>query len=136
MNLTTEVGDRRQLVLSKAILLYEEQVFGREQFATVHSVVRGGTDSPQLLGPGSLLNLEFLRRLAKGLRQDADSIVLPGNVLVYSSDLLIWWTPPRLHSMFFSEGAEDRAAIDGRICPHPSLVWKVDHGSLYLRALV
>jgi hypothetical protein len=29
------------------------------------------------------------------------------------SDLLAWWTPPRRHPMFFSDGAEDRQAING-----------------------
>jgi PRTRC genetic system protein B len=102
----------------------------------VHQVLREGNEpqSPQL-GPGSLLTTAFLRALCRGLEGEAKPTILPENVLAYSSDLLIWWTPPRVHAMFFSDGAEDRAAINGRICPHPPLVWKVHRGCLYLRAL-
>jgi len=62
-------------------------------------------------------------------------MLLPENVLAYTSDLLVWWTPPRQHRMFFSGGAEDRQAINGAICPHPALVWKVQRGCLFLRAI-
>jgi PRTRC genetic system protein B len=61
---------------------------------------------------------------------------LPENILASTSDLLVWWTPPRLHPVYFSDGAEDRASINGRVCPHPSLLWKVHRGHLSLRALV
>jgi PRTRC genetic system protein B len=37
--------------------------------------------------------------------------------------------------MFFSDGAEDRRELNGRVCPHPALVWLVRHGRLSLRAL-
>jgi len=37
--------------------------------------------------------------------------------------------------MFFSDGAEDRRLINGAIFPHPALVWKVQRGCLFLRAL-
>jgi PRTRC genetic system protein B len=62
-------------------------------------------------------------------------MLLPENVLAYTSDLLVWWTPPRQHRMFFSGGVEDRQAINGAICPHPALVWKVQRGCLFLRAI-
>jgi len=136
MNITTEIGDRREFVLKKAILIYEEQIHRREQFATVHEVV-SGQETPALpqLGPGTLLTKAFLKRLCFGLERGTKPILLPENVLVYTSELLIWWTRPRLHRMFFSEGAEDRAAIHGSVCPHPALLWKVRRGNLYLRAL-
>jgi PRTRC genetic system protein B len=136
MQVTTEIGDRRKFVLAKALLIYEEQVYKREQFATVHDVVHEGAEPQQArIGPGNLLTVSFLRTLCAGLEGPAKAVLLPENVLAYTSDLLIWWTPPRLHAMFFSDGAEDRAAVNGRICPHPSLVWKVHRGRLYLRAL-
>lgn len=50
-------------------------------------------------------------------------------------ELLVWWTPPRLHRIFFSDGADDRREISGRVCPHPALLWSVRQGSLHLRAL-
>jgi hypothetical protein len=51
-------------------------------------------------------------------------VLLPENVLAYSSDLLVWRTPPRQHRMFFSGSAEDCQAINGAICPHLALVSK------------
>lgn len=136
MQLITEIGDRRNFVLKKAILVYEEVVHNREQFATLHEVLREGTEPQQpRLGPGSLLTTSFLKALSSGLERPAKALLLPENVLVYTADMLIWWTPPRLHSMYFSEGAEDRLAVDGRVCPHPPLLWKVRRGRLFLRAL-
>lgn len=136
MNITTEIGDRREFVLKKAILIYEEQVHRREQFATVHDVISGQENpAPPRLGPGSLLTKAFLKRLCFGLERGTKPVLLPENVLVHTSELLIWWTRPRLHRMFFSDGAEDGAAINGRACPHPALLWKVRRGNLYLRAL-
>jgi len=137
MRVSTQIGDRREFILTKAVLIYEDQVQKREKFATVHDVIRAGaTQQERQLAPGSLLTTSFLKRLAAGLDRAAEAVLLPENVLAYTSDLLIWWTPPRLHPMYFSDGAEDRARITGRICPHPPLVWKVRRGCLYLRALL
>ena len=137
MRVNTQIGDRREFVLAKAVLIYQEQVHRREQFATVHDIVREGTvpQRPQL-GPGRLMSTAFLRKLAQGLQRKAKAVLLPENVLAYTNDLLIWWTPPRCHPLFFSEGAEDRAQVNGQTCPHPSLVWKVWRGRLSLRALI
>jgi PRTRC genetic system protein B len=136
MQFRTEIGDRRTFVLTKAILVYEETLHNRERFATLHNVLREGAESqPPRLGPGTLLTTAFLQALSAGLERPAKILLLPENVLAYTSDLLVWWTPPRLHSMYFSEGAEDRQAVDGRVCPHPPLLWKVHRGRLFIRAL-
>jgi PRTRC genetic system protein B len=136
MQVETQIGSRCDFVLKTALLIYEDQVSRREQFATVHPVLYQGAE-PQFpqLGPGTLLTTKFLEQLAQRLQRKAKAVVLPANILAYTAELLVWWTPPRLHRMFFSDGAEDRKAIDGQICPHPALVWKVHRGALYLRAL-
>jgi PRTRC genetic system protein B len=121
--------------LKQAILIYEDQVTKRNKFATVHPVNVSEANRSAVLGPGRLLTMKFLEGLYHGLQRPAKTVLLPQNVLAYSGDLLIWWTPPRLHPMFFSDGAEDRAAINGSVCPHPPLVWKVRRGHLALRAL-
>lgn len=136
MRVNTEIGDQRDFVLKTALLIYEDQISGREQFATVHEVFRGSGEAQETrLGPGTLLTTAFLERLCQHLKRRTNPVILPENVLAYASDLLVWWTPPRLHRMFFSDGAEDRREIDGEACPHPALVWKVRRGRLYLRAL-
>ena len=136
MKVTIEIGQQKKFLLEGAILIYEEQLHKQECFATVHKVIREGPE-PQLpvLGPGSLLTTSFLRELTSRLRIPDKARLLPENVLAYTSELVVWWTPPRLHPMYFSDGAEDRREVDGRICPHPALVWKVRRGQLFLRAL-
>jgi PRTRC genetic system protein B len=136
MHVTTEIGNTRQFVLKRALLVYEDQISRREQFVTVHDVVREGAKPHQTrLGPGALLTTAFLKQLCRGLERKAKAIILPENVLVCTSDLLVWWTPPRLHRMFFSDGAEDRRQVNDHACPHPALVWLVRKGRLSLRAL-
>jgi PRTRC genetic system protein B len=135
MQVVTQIGTSRDFQLKQAILIYEDQVSRREKFATVHQVTLQTPDQQASLGPGTLLTTNFLERLYHGLQGEPRAVLLPENVLAYTSDLLAWWTPPRLHRMFFSDGAEDRQAIDGAICPHPAMVWKVHRGCLFLRAL-
>jgi PRTRC genetic system protein B len=137
MRVTTEIGNRHQFVLKQALLVYEDQVSNREEFVTVHEILREGAEPRELrLGPGTLLTTAFLKQLCGGLERRTKAIILPENVLACTSDVLVWWTPQRLHRMFFSDGAEDRRQINGRLCPHPPLVWSVRHGRLSLRALV
>jgi PRTRC genetic system protein B len=135
MQVATQIGTSHDFQLKKAILVYEDQVSRRDAFATVHEVSLTGPEQKPSLGPGSLMTTSFLDRLQHGLRRAPRPVLLPENVLASTSDLLMWWTPPRLHRMFLSDGAEDRRGIDGCVCPHPSLVWKVYRGCLCLRAL-
>src|SRR5258708_28970721 len=116
-------------------MIYEDRVHKREQFATIHKIAGEGASGWPSLGAGSLLTTAFLRDLARGLEREREAVLLPENVLAYTADLLIWWTPSRLRPMFFSDGAEDRALLNGRIFPHPPLVWKVRRGELSIRAL-
>jgi PRTRC genetic system protein B len=136
MQVTTEIGIRREFVLKQALLIYEDQISKREQFVTVHDILHegNGLELPQL-GPGQLLTRTFLKHLCRGLERKTRPVILPENILACTSDLLVWWTPPRLHCMFFSDGAEDRREINSRVCPHPALLWSVRQGALYLRAL-
>ena len=68
-----KVVDRREFVLAKAILIYQEQVFKQEQFATVHDVVHDAQTSHPRRGPGSLLSKSFLRKLCVGLERGGDA---------------------------------------------------------------
>src|SRR5690242_6892143 len=118
MRVITEIGNRREFVLKQALLVYEDQVSRRDQFVTVHDVIRdNSSQEPSRLGPGRLLTTAFLKQLCRGLERRGRAIILPENVLACTSDLLVWWTPQRLHRMFFSDGVEDRNEINGRVCP-------------------
>src|SRR5260370_6613762 len=116
-------------------MIYEDRLQKREKFARVHKIAGEGAAGRPGLGVGSLLTTEFLRDLARGLERQPEAVLLPENVLAYTADLLIWWTPSRLRPMFFSEGAEDRALLNGHVFPHPRLGWKVRRGELSIRAL-
>ena len=106
MRVTTEIGNRHEFVLKQALLVYEDQLSRREQFVTVHEVIREGSPPHQArLGPGRLLTTAFLRQMCRGLEHRGQAIILPENVLACTSDLLVWWTPQRQHRMFFSDGA-------------------------------
>src|SRR6185312_8928434 len=111
MQLTTEIGTRHEFVLKQALLIYEDQITKREQFVTIHNIVREANESqPPQLGPGHLLTKSFLKQLCRGLEGKTKPVILPENVLACTPDLLVWWTPPRLHRIFFSDGAEDRGS--------------------------
>jgi PRTRC genetic system protein B len=135
VKVVTEIGADCHLELKAAILIYRDEDRNGQALATVHDIAREGAAAPPQLAPGILLTTEFLAELTTSLRRRPEAVLLPENVLAYSSGLLIWWTPRRLHAMFFSDGAEDRARLDGRVFPHPPLVWKVNNGVLSLRAL-
>ncbi len=134
MKLITQIGEHQNYLLAHALLIYRDRDSNRD-FATVHDVVHEASETCPQLAPGRLLSTDFLHDLAVGLRQPDRAAVLPENVLAYTSELLVWWTRPKQHCLFFSDGAEDRAQVNGRTCPHPALVWKVRNGALYLRAL-
>lgn len=53
MRVTTEIGNRHQFVLKQALLVYEDQISKREQFVTVHEILRGDAEPQEpRLGPG------------------------------------------------------------------------------------
>lgn len=134
MRVVTEIGEHHNYLLAHALLIYRDREKNRD-FATAHDVVHDPSETCPQLAPGRLLSTDFLQQLAAGLRLPDKAAVLPENVLAYTSELLVWWTRPIQHCLFFSDGAEDRAQINGRTCPHPALVWKVRNRSFYLRAL-
>jgi hypothetical protein len=70
MRVTTEIGNRHEFVLKQALLVYEDQVSRREQFVTVHEILREGAEPQQpRLGPGTLLTTSFLKQLCRGLER-------------------------------------------------------------------
>lgn len=78
----SEIGTKREFVLKQALLIYEDQISKREQFVTVHDIVResNGSQPPQL-GPEQLLTKAFLKHLCRGLERKAKPVILPENVL-------------------------------------------------------
>ena len=132
MYLNAEYGESAPLQLVSAILLY-----GSEQkirFATTHKPIRDPHGGPALLDAGEPLTRGFLEKLARGLGSELPSTFLPNNVLVYSTSLTAWWDPAETRSMFFSQDCDGKT-LDGRLFPHPPLVFAVHNGHLMVWAL-
>jgi len=61
--------------------------------------------------------------------------ILPENVLARTPDLIAWWARAQHRSMFFGGGSNEATQLNGRMYPHPALVFKIWGRDLYVRAL-
>ncbi len=125
------IGPRRSFALSQALLIYRD---ASAAFVTLHEV-QGEKNQAPYLGPGQPLTTAFLRTLAGGLGSRITPEILPANVLVRTPDSIVWWTTASRCVMFFSGGTEEAARLNGRMYPHPPLVFKVCRHELFVRAL-
>lgn len=126
------VGGELEMKLDQAILLYRSD--GYRHMATVHSVVQKAPDGAPVLGAGALLTTATLRKLSRELGTSSVVEVLPDYVVARTPELLAWWRPAATRRMFFRAESE-LAELSGRPFPHPSLLFVVREGGLYVRAL-
>ena len=131
MNTTIRIGDSRTFALKQAVLLYQD---GSRAFATVHEVKHRSNEAPYL-GAGQSLTTGFLETLAKGLGASMAAEVLPEYVLARTPDLIVWWSRARPRLMFFGEGNAETRALNGKMYPHPALVFMIQGRELFVRAL-
>jgi PRTRC genetic system protein B len=131
MKAHVEIGEACQLELQHAVLVYRGS---HRAFSTLHDIIKPKDGAP-LLGPAWPLSLAFLRRLAEGLGSQLAAEILPENVLVRTPETLVWWSPTSRRIMFFGEGDQDARKLNGRLFPHPPLVFKVRGRELFVRAL-
>jgi PRTRC genetic system protein B len=75
-----------------------------------------------------------LRELTKQLGTSCPAEFLPDHVVARTPELLAWWTPTAKRTMFFRAGSE-LADVSGKLFPHPSLLFVVRDGVLFVRAL-
>src|SRR5260370_33092663 len=131
MNVHLRVGDTRISSLKQALLLYQE---GRRTFATLHEVKCRQNEAPYLCA-GQSVTTGFLETLAKGLGASMAAEVLPEHVLARTPELIAWWsrTQPRL--MFFGDGNAEAKRLNGKMYPHPPLVFMIHGRELFVRAL-
>ncbi|HEV3278072.1 MAG TPA: PRTRC system protein B [Terriglobia bacterium] len=125
------IGSRRSFTLKQAVLIYRDD---SAAFATLHEV-RGEKNQAPYLGPGQPLTTAFLRTLARGLGSRITPEILAANVLVRTADSIVWWSAAQRQVMFFGGGTEEAARLNGRMYPHPPLVFKVCRHELFVRAL-
>lgn len=132
MNCFLELGGSESIALKGALLLYE----GRNRtFAVWHDAKLRKKEGPQM-GEGQALTTEVLRSLNQGLQGEIQLEVLPVCVLVWNSDLVVWWSPRCTRRMFFRNNSEAPTGISGAEFSQPPLLWCVSGQELTVRALL
>lgn len=131
MNVHLRTGSSETFRLKHAILLYED---GASTFATVHGIRTIADNAPQLTA-GRAVTTAFLHTLAAGLRREVRSEILSENVLVRTAEAIAWWSCACRRPMFF-RGTDSKAeGLNGKMYPHPSLVFLISGKDFYVRAL-
>jgi PRTRC genetic system protein B len=131
MDVHVRIGDYRIFALKQAVLLYQD---GSRTFATLHEVKHTPDQAPHL-SAGQSVTTGFLETLAKGLGANMTAELLSENVLARTPELIAWWSRPRPRLMFFGEGNADVRTLNGRMYPHPALVFLIQERELFVRAL-
>ena len=134
VSVTTELGRQSTVKLKQAVLLYGDDAYEGDNFATLHDVtgVESGTPS---LAPGRLLTVEALRHLHKSLYRPQKLELLPPHVLAASPERLVWFEPARDRAMFFETADVYLKGLSGVIFPHPALLFIAGERSLKVFAL-
>jgi len=131
MEAHVEISESCKLQLRHALLVYTDE---HAAFATLHDVLPQAEGAP-LLAPAQPLSLDFLRRLAEGLGSRVAPEVLPSNILARTPEMIVWWIRASSRIMFFGGADEGARKLNGRMFPHPSLVFRVCDRELFVRAL-
>jgi len=131
MDVHVRIGDNRIFALKQAVLVYQE---GNRAFATLHEV-KSQPDGPSYLCAGQSVTTGFLETLAKGLGASMAAEVLPENVLARTLELIVWWSPAQARLMFFGDADPKTRNLNGKMYPHPALVFMIRGRELFVRAL-
>lgn len=131
MNAHVRIGDNRIFALKQAVLLYHE---GSRAFATLHDVKCRPNEAPYLCA-GQSVTTGFLETLAKGLGASMEAEVLPEHVLARTPEMIAWWSRAQPRLMFFGEGDGKAKPVNGKLYPHPPLVFMIHGRELFVRAL-
>ena len=131
MDAHVRIGDNRVFSLKQAVLLYQE---GSRAFATLHEVKSRPDEAPYLCA-GQSVTTGFLQTLAKGLGASTAAEVLPEHVLARTPELIAWWSRAQPRLMFFGDGDTETKKLNGKMYPHPALVFMIHAGELFVRAL-
>jgi PRTRC genetic system protein B len=131
MDAHVRIGDNRIFTLKQAVLLYQE---GSRAFATLHEV-KSRPDGPPYLCAGQSVTTGFLEVLSKGLGANMAAEVLPENVLARTPELIAWWICAQPRLMFFGGGGPEATKLNGKMYPHPPLLFMVRGRELFVRAL-
>jgi PRTRC genetic system protein B len=131
MNVHVRIGDNRIFSLKQAVLLYQE---GSSTFATLHEVKCRPNEAPYLCA-GQAVTTGFLETLAKGLGASMGAEVLPEHVLARTPDVIAWWSKAQPRLIFFGDGNAEAKKLNGKMYPHPALVFMIHGREPFVRAL-
>lgn len=131
MNAHVRIGDNRIFSLKQAVLLYQE---GGRAFATLHEVKCRPDEAPYLCA-GQSVTMGFLETLATGLGTSMAAEVFPDHVLARTPELIAWWCRAQRRLMFFGDGNADAKRLNGKMYPHPALLFMIHGRELFVRAL-
>jgi PRTRC genetic system protein B len=131
MDVHVRIGDNRSFTLKQAVLLYQE---GNRAFATLHEVKHRSDQAPYLCA-GQSVTTRFLETLARGLGTSLAAEVLPEHVLARTPELIAWWSRAQSRLMFFGDGDPKTRNLNGKMYPHPALVFMIRGRELFVRAL-
>ena len=133
MQAAVEIGENLQFKLRKALLIYSS---GQKSFITQHDISTGRKGGPSVIGPAQMLTQDFVSSLIESVAGgSSDAEVLPDNVLAKGSRSVAWWMPAQRRQMFFDNAEGKAKKLNGKIFPHPPLVWAVSSHTLFVRAL-
>jgi PRTRC genetic system protein B len=107
----------------------------RHPFVTLHDVMHDGAAAR--LAEGQLMTPQMFIDLMTGLGRSVPAEILPASVLVRTAEMIVWWAPACERTMFFSDhgSAPDLRSMNGKLYPHPALLFKACGSHLWVRAL-
>jgi len=107
----------------------------RHPFVTLHDVIH--QEDEVRLGAAQLLTPDVLCALVADLGQSLPVEILPECTLARTADMVVWWSPASIRTMFFSDRGGDKAlrGLSGKQYPHPPLLFKASGSNLWIRAL-
>lgn len=102
---------------------------------TLHDVIHD--EDEVRLGAAQLLTSEMLLTLVADLGHSLPPEILPECVIARTAEMVVWWSPARIRTMFFTERGSDKALgqLSGKQYPHPPLLFKTSGRNLWVRAL-
>lgn len=134
VSVKAELGRQSLVELKQAVLLYGEDIYDGDTFATLHDVTGVESGIPALAA-GRLLSVEALRHLHKSLYRLQKLELLPPHVLAISPERLVWFEGARDRIMFFETADAYLQGLSGISLPHPALLFIVGERSLKVFAL-
>lgn len=136
---SAEFPESQVLRPTSAVFVYGD-VRAQDAAIRVHDVIAepGDESGAPTLGPGRNLDVVFFEQLMRRLSGHTPLRLLAENTLGTATDTVLWWTPAKRRTMYFSPWEKEGNAVlelHGKECWHPPLLWLAGPHWLHLYAL-